>query len=91
MPVVVVTIVKRNYTQLKKNHHTLLIVIYGSVTNKGTQDEKFKNILKIVLKAESVLLISICVGFMSFEMTFATFVLPKVNAPGSVPWCNHKE
>ena len=64
------------------------------VTNKGWQEEPFKNILKIVLKAASGLFkctFSIFVGFMSFEITFAPF-FPKVrlNAPENVKWCNHK-
>ena len=58
-------------------------------SNKGWQDEQFKNMLKLVLKAASGLLkctFSIFVGFISFEMTFAPFL----NAPENVKWCNHK-
>ena len=70
-------------------------MISGSVTNKGWQDEQFKNIFKNVLKAASGLLkctFSIFVGFISFEMTFAPFFLSNVrlNAPENVKWCNHK-
>ena len=70
-------------------------MIYGSVINKVWQDEQFKNIFKNSLKAAAGLLkciFSIFVGLMSFEMTFASFVLPKVrlNAAENVKWCNHK-
>ena len=53
-----------------------MFFIYESVTNKGWQDDLFKNMLKLVLKAASGLLkctFSIFVGFISFEMTFAPF------------------
>ena len=66
-----------------------------SVTTKVWQHKQFKNIFKIVLKAASGLfkrIFSIFVGFISFEMTFAPFFLPKVrlNAPENVKWYNHK-
>ena len=53
-----------------------MYILYGSVTNRCWQDEQFKNMLKLVLKAASGLLkctFSIFVGFMLFEMTFAPF------------------
>ncbi len=76
----------------------LLPVVYGSVTKRGWQDEKFTNILKTCFSSMHQVFLNVHSGFMLIlcnKKIISTifFFLQKLrlNVHESVKWCNHQK